>query len=119
MKNQRLSQIAMGAVSLITLTVMLAVATEPEANFKPKDGYVPNAETAARIAEAVWTPIYGANVIEREKPFKTVLKGEIWFVEGTLQPLGPGGSIENLVGGVAMAEIAKDDGRILRVIHGK
>jgi len=75
----------------------------------PTDGFVPDAETAKKIAEAVWIPIYGKKVIDGEKPFKTKLKDGVWTVEGTL----PAGDL----GGVALVEIAKSDGRILRVTH--
>jgi hypothetical protein len=34
----------------------------------PKDGFVPNEQTAIQIAVAVWTPIYGKENIERQKP---------------------------------------------------
>ena len=80
-----------------------------EANYKPKDGYVPDEQTAIRMAEAVWIPIYGAKQIEREKPFKATLKDGVWTVRGTL-PKGH-------VGGTAIAEISKTDGCILRIIH--
>jgi hypothetical protein len=81
------------------------------ANYKPKDGYVPDEQTAISIAVAVWTPIYGKDKIENEKPFKAQLKNGVWTVRGSLP--------ENFDGGVAEADISKDDGRILRVIHGK
>ncbi len=81
------------------------------ANYKPKDGYVPDEQTAIAIAVAVWKPIYGKDKIEGEKPFKAQLKNGIWTVTGSLP--------EGFDGGVAEADIAKDDGRILRVIHGK
>ena len=80
-------------------------------NYKPRDGYVPDEQTAIAIAVAVWTPIYGKEKIENEKPYKARLKNEVWTVTGSLPP--------NTDGGVAEIEIAKDDGRILRVIHGK
>jgi hypothetical protein len=80
-------------------------------NYKPAAGYVPNEETAIKIALVVWTPIYGEEVIRKEKPFKAVLKDDSWYVSGSL-PAG-------FRGGVAEAEIAKDDGRVLRVSHGK
>ncbi len=76
---------------------------------KPKNGYVPNEQTAIVIAVAVWTPIYGREQIESEKPFKARLKNGVWTVTGTLP--------EGYVGGTTVAEIAQDDGRILRVIH--
>ena len=75
----------------------------------PEMGYVPDSETAIRIAEAVWIPIYGDKIIAKEKPFKATLHGETWTVTGSL----PDGH----VGGTAIAEISRRDGRILRVIH--
>ena len=72
---------------------------------------VPDQETAIRIAVAVWTPIYGKKQIESEKPYKATLKNEVWYITGSLP--------EGWLGGVAEAEIAKDDGCIIRVSHGK
>jgi hypothetical protein len=81
------------------------------ANYKLKDGYVPDEQTAIAIAVAVWTPIYGKDKIEGEKPYKAQLKNGVWTVTGSLP--------EGFDGGVAEADIAKDDGCILRVIHGQ
>jgi len=80
-------------------------------NFKPTDGYVSNADTAIRIAVAIWEPIYGKEKIERQAPYQAELNDGIWTVRGLLHGDQPGGE--------ALAEIAKDDGRILRVSHGK
>jgi hypothetical protein len=80
-------------------------------NYKPKEGYVPDEKTAIRIAVAVWIPIYGEKEIEKEKPYQAKLDKGVWTVEGSLP--------EDWLGGVAVAEIAKDDGCILRVSHGK
>ena len=79
--------------------------------YVPRQGFVPNEETAIKIAVAVWEPIYGKEVIADEKPYRAILSNGIWFVEGTLP--------EGMKGGTAIAEIAKKDGRILRVIHEK
>lgn len=79
--------------------------------YKPKDGYVPDEETAIAIAVAVWNSIYGKEKIKSEKPFRASLKDDVWTITGSL-PKGR-------KGGTAIAEISKDDGRILRVIHGK
>lgn len=79
-------------------------------NVKPADGYVPNAETAIIIAEAVLIPIYGKDVLKK-KPFHTKLDGNKWVVEGSLNPLRPGG--------LPIVEISKSTGEILRVSHGK
>lgn len=76
----------------------------------PKDGFVPDALTAKKIAEAVWLPIYGEKILKK-KPFIAKLKSGIWYVEGSLPP--------NLKGGVPYIEIREKDGKILKVIHGK
>jgi len=76
----------------------------------PKEGFVPDAKTAIKIAEAVWIPIYGQNIY-KEKPYTVRLKKGVWSVEGSL----PGES----KGGVAFILIQKSDGKILKVIHGK
>ena len=76
----------------------------------PKAGFVPDAKTAIKIAEAIWIPIYGEHIY-KEKPYTVRLKKGVWSVEGSL----PGES----KGGVAFILIQKSDGKILRVIHGK
>ena len=97
--------------SLIVSSITLRADETQKHNYKPEQGYVPNEETAIKIAVAVWIPIYGKEQIEGEKPYKAVLKGGIWYVTGSLP--------EGWIGGVAEAEIAKDDGRILRISHGE
>ena len=102
--------------SLATGMLLCAVALasgddESKHNYVPKDGYVPTEEVAIKIAVAVWEPIYGAAKIADEKPFRASLVDGVWTVEGSL----PEGSL----GGVAVAEIARENGRILRVSHGK
>jgi hypothetical protein len=99
---------------ILTLSLInpLCFADEPQKHsFIPKDGFVPDKETAIKIAEAVWLPIYGEKTINNEKPFNATLLNGVWIVEGSL-PKG-------FIGGVAVAEIAKLDGRIIRVSHGK
>lgn len=85
-------------------------------NYKPKQGYVPNKATAIKIAVAVWIPIYGKKHIKGEKPYNTILKNGVWHVSGSF-PKATNGGIR--VGGVAVAEIAKNDGHIIRISHGK
>ena len=97
-------------VLAFTVTSVLA-ADEPQYNFKPPAGYVPDAKTAIRIAVAIWEPIYGAGRIASERPYRAILRNGVWTVEGSLP--------KNWEGGVALAEVSKDDGRILRVSHGK
>jgi hypothetical protein len=98
------------AISVMGLLQLPTFADE--FSYHPPNGMVPDAETAKRIAEAVWLPIYGKKIIDSEKPFKVHLKGDVWIVEGADLP-------KDWVGGVALAEIAKSDGRILRISHGK
>jgi hypothetical protein len=73
-------------------------------------GFVPDSLTAIRIGTAVLTPIYGSDQIASEQPFHAELRGKLWRVYGTLK-YGPAC--------VAIAEIAKSDGRIVRASHGK
>jgi hypothetical protein len=81
-------------------------------NYKPTAGYVPNAAVAIKIAIAVWEPIYGEKKIAAEAPYRASLADGVWTVEGTLPK-------KHMLGGVAIAEIAQEDGRILRVSHGQ
>jgi hypothetical protein len=101
------------AVALAAAAVLVAQsARSAKEAFIPKNGFVPDAATASRIAEAVWIPIYGEKLIASEKPFKVSLHGDVWTVTGKDLPSG-------WEGGVAEADISKRDGRILRVIHGQ
>ena len=69
---------------------------------------VPNEETAKRIAEAVWIPIFGRNVVESQKPFQTELEVPVWTVHGTVSERG---DREQLVARISMltAEILDID----------
>jgi hypothetical protein len=98
--------------SILLVSGSASFAGDAKHNVVPKDGYVPNAETPIRIAVAVWTPIYGADNIARQKPYHATLRADgAWVVEGSL-PKG-------WLGGVALAEVSKLDGHILRVSHGR
>lgn len=85
--------------------------TTTEEHCGPPGGYVPDAETAKRIAEAVWLPIYGEKEIANERPFNAILSDGIWTVTGSLP--------YDCCGGVAEIEIRKTDGKIIRVFHGE
>ena len=73
-----------------------------------KPPYVPDEATAIRIAEAVWLPIYGKGIYE-ERPFRAELVKDVWIVIGSLPRSSPGG--------VPIARISREDGRILQVTH--
>jgi hypothetical protein len=99
---------------LALFTLMLSAclsAAVAEPAFRPQRGFVPDERTAIAIAEAVLVPIYGVEQIAHERPFRASLNGKVWEVCGHL----PRGSL----GGVAVVQISKDDGRILRVYHGE
>ena len=72
---------------------------------------VPNAETAIKIAIAIWSPIYGEKNIKNKAPYKTVLLSGIWYVEGSLP--------EGYKGGVPLIQIKKSNSQVIKVSHGK
>lgn len=76
-----------------------------------KEGYIPNEQTAIKVALAVWEPIYGKEKIEKQAPYKAKLKDEVWYVFGTLPRFMLGGTVE--------AEISKITGEIIRISHGR
>ena len=81
-----------------------------QGGYLPPNGYVPNAETAIKIAEAVWLPIYG-DEIYKYKPFKAdLIQDTIWKVYGT---------VYTDKGGSPIAEIQKSDCKILSIYHEK
>ena len=72
-------------------------------------GMVPDKETAIKIAESVWYPIYGSEIYT-ELPFSAELEGDtVWFVQGSL-PKG-------MTGGCAEIRLRKSDAAVLYVGH--
>ena len=106
------------AVSLLVVGIGVAYSQEPqetkELSVKPKDGFVPNAETAVKIGEAVLIPVYGEKKISQERPFEATRKGDVWRVMGTLNCGAP-----ECAGGTAVVKISKTTGEILFVGHYK
>ena len=49
----------------------------------PAAGVVPDAETARKIAEAVWQPLYGTETIAGQMPLQVELKHNVWVVSGS------------------------------------
>jgi hypothetical protein len=75
-----------------------------------KKGYVSSSETAIKIAEAVWLPIYGEKIYKK-RPFEAELKSDsVWIVRGTLK---------QGLGGVPYIEIQVKDGKVLKVTHSR
>src|SRR6516165_6881327 len=73
----------------------------------PKSGVVPDGATAIQIAEAVWKPMYGAEMIASQTPFEAKLNHNVWIVIGS-------GAPETAL----FAFILQADGRILSVGRG-
>ena len=81
-------------------------------SYVPQQGFVPDEATAIRIAEALLFPVYGADQIKREEPFRVTLQDDIWTIEGKTLP-------RDVVGGVVFLQISKTDARVVRMTHGK
>lgn len=81
-----------------------------------KEGIVSSPEVAVGIAQAVWTGIYGKDIVEKEKPFSVNLENEIWIVEGA-PPKGEEGTI--IFGGNLYIEIKKSTGEVIKVFRVK
>jgi hypothetical protein len=105
--------------TILACTVWLASELTGQ-GYRPESGYVPDSNTAVKVAEAVLAPVYGEKQIESERPFTAKLKDGVWTVTGTLRcPDGKGGTTTSCDGGVAEVRISKNDARILFMLHGK
>ena len=102
---------AIASVLLVLAAVGSGGGQESQDGYVPDEGFIPSKEVAIKVAVAVWEPIYGAEKIAKEAPYRATLADGVWTVEGSLS--------KGVKGGVALAKIAKQDGRILRVTHGK
>jgi hypothetical protein len=110
-------------IKYTTLTILLILSIsscitlkKDKQNFKENNdmltiNYVPNEETAVKIAEAVWLPIYGEKIHQQKPYIVSLIDDKVWIVKGSIS--------ENIRGGVAYIEIQKKDCKILKVIHGK
>jgi len=90
----------------------LVASTTGKTSFeiRPAEGFVPDAETAAKISEIILVRMYGETQTNLEKPLKASLQNGAWIVKGTMPP--------HMLGGVAELHIAKEDARILYFSHG-
>ena len=87
-----------------------AAAEEKLAPFHPPEGFVPDAETAAKISEVILIRIFGEANTAMERPLVATLKEGVWTVVGTMPP--------HHLGGVAELHISKKDATILFMSHG-
>ncbi|MGE7776563.1 YbbC/YhhH family protein [Chitinophaga sp. NPDC101104] len=102
----------MKAITFIFIFMLIALGNaSAQKKGNAVTDYVPDHETARKVAEAIWYPIFGKNIYW-QKPFEVKLIGDsVWVVTGTL-PKGRRG-------GVAYIEIVKSDCRIRKIAHGK
>jgi len=91
---------------------MINYKTKFPEGIKPKSGCVPDEETAIKIAEAVWLPIYGEEIYD-VMPFVATynLIHGYWHVRGTLP--------DDRLGGVPEIKVKKSDGQIVYLFHYK
>lgn len=79
-------------------------------HFSPKEGFLPDEETAIAVAEIILTKIYGSDQIKEQRPFFANLKGDKWEISGSLPA--------NKVGGTAYIELKKN-GQVVRLSHSR
>jgi len=73
----------------------------------PKAGVVRDSEFAKRIAETVWLPLYGAELVAKQQPLQVEQKFNVWIVSGSAAP-------EDAL----FVFILRADGRVLSVGRG-
>ena len=112
----RMKQRACVAILLIAISAGTALAQQTRNSASVA---VPDEATAVKLAEKALTKIYGKRQIDSEKPFTANLADGIWHVAGTLRCKDQHGNVitDACVGGVAMADIRQNDGRVLKTGH--
>lgn len=105
---------------LIVLLITLNLYSQESKEVIPKDtistNYVPDEETAKKIAEAIWLPIFGERILE-QRPYNATLVNDMWIVKGLMPP--PCRNNPDCRGGTAYIKIRKSDCKILKVEHGR
>lgn len=74
-----------------------------------EDGFLPDEQTAIRVAEIILVRIYGREILDRRPFVAHLVNGETWYIKGSV----PGGAD----GGVPYLVMRKKDGMILKVMH--
>jgi len=95
------------AIVFIGTASLLAAPQMPQS--WPDQGPVRTEAAAISIAIKLWSPIYGADHIAKEKPYHATLKHGMWTVMGSI----PRGA----VGGAAVLKIRQSDGKVLLLSH--
>jgi hypothetical protein len=107
-------------ISILLISTFPAAQGSDPANkakgYVPPNGFVPTAETAIAVAEAVLEPVYGKDQIASERPFKAVLNGNVWVITGSVPCHNPPPGAE-CPGGAAEIRISKRTGQVLFMTH--
>ena len=75
----------------------------------PKEGLVPDKETAIKIAEVILFRLYGEEDIITQRPYKLKEKDDIWWISGTLK--------KNELGSAFNIAISKQTAAVLHLQH--
>jgi hypothetical protein len=83
-------------VSVVVISAAIAVAQEPSVPKLPhvptgklplpKEGLVPDKETAIKVAEVILFRLYGEKNITAQKPYSVTKDENIWWVRGAPPP---------------------------------
>jgi len=88
--------------------------TEAVINWKEKPFYdtlISDKETAISVAEAILFKFYGKEKIITERPYEIYLIAGYWYIGGTLP--------ENSLGGTFEIIFSSQNGRVIKLTHGK
>ena len=83
-------------------------------NWKDKPFYdtlISDKETATSVAEAILFKFYGKENIIAERPYEIYLIAGYWYIRGTLP--------DNRMGGTFEIIFSSQNGRVIRLTHGK
>ena len=99
---------------MMTTSMAQTAAEIKNIDYLPAEGVIRNASVAVKVAEVILIDIYGAEVINNEKPLRAkLINDSVWLKSGTLAGKG------EAKGGDAHIKIRKKDGAVLGVIHEK
>ncbi|MEW6156882.1 MAG: NTF2 fold immunity protein, partial [Verrucomicrobiota bacterium] len=76
---------------------LVQFSPNPERGMVPEGGFVPDANAAVRVAEAVLVGVLGNERIRWQRPFSAKLSNNVWVVKGTLPPGYVGGTSKILI----------------------
>ena len=104
------------------LTAVFALSYAQNGTRPPKEGWVPDQETAIAIGVAVAKRAFGEDLVMSEAPFTSSLERGTWVVTGTLPKPGAEDKDGNVVlfvkGGTFEVHLRRSDGKIVKVTHG-